>query len=126
MPWRVGTPREQGHWGPTSDVGVCVSRGMCRNCSQKVFGWADGKPVVARYERDIVGCPTRGNLGRANAIAFLPRQRLRAVYREHKISSKVRRIKEGKIPQGHGSKQRRCVVPWRLEASPAAQMRGQI
>lgn len=104
MPWFAGIERTQINWYPTIDKKKCVKCGMCMNCGKNVLSWdADGKAVVVNPLACVVGCTTCANLCLGEAIRFPPIEDLRALFRQKKIWTAVRRelVKESKIPPKH-------------------------
>lgn len=102
MPWLAGIARSEIDWGPTIAAEKCVSCGLCLNCGKNVFGWVDGKSVVARRNDCVVGCMTCGNLCQGHAITFPPVDELRKAYRDKHVWKHVKAamIEAGKIPAG--------------------------
>ncbi len=104
MPWFAGVERSEINWHPTIDKSKCVKCGMCMNCGKSVFAWdPDGKVAVQNPMACVVGCTTCANLCLGKAISFPPIEDLRALYRQKKIWTAVRRqlVEEGKVPARH-------------------------
>ena len=91
MAWFTGMPREDIPWHPNIDSDQCVKCGMCMNCGKNVYDWTEDGPVVAHPYNCVVGCTTCANLCLSEAITFPDLQKIRDIYKQNKIWSKVKR-----------------------------------
>jgi NAD-dependent dihydropyrimidine dehydrogenase PreA subunit len=99
MAWFAEYPREKIEWYPFIDAKKCVKCGMCMNCGQKVYKWAEDVPVVANPYKCVVGCTTCATLCQGKAISFPDKEALRELYKKEEIWAKVKKQlkKEGKL-----------------------------